>query len=86
MNGKVGKRLRKLSVEQSQFKKSEKEAIIYPHKMKSKIGEKIVEQVINFVTQRYKKDSPMFLYRKLKRQWKALPWDRRKIENLVTEI
>lgn len=83
MNGKVAKRLRKLAVQQSDMKKSEKEQIVYPHKMKRKIGEKIVEQAINFVTQKYKKDSPMFLYRKLKRQWKALSWDRRRIENLI---
>ena len=83
MRGTTAKRLRRLSVEQAQFKQSEKEQKLYPHKVQRKDGEKLVEYIINYVTQRYKKDSPMFLYRSLKRQWKALPWYRRKVENLV---
>jgi len=76
----VARRLRKQALKLADYKTSEKENVIHKRKVKTKIGEKIKETIINLITERYKRDSPISIYRRLKKEWIETPRNLRNIQ------
>lgn len=77
MSGKVAKQLRKKAFELADNEQAERNDIIYRRRVRGKPG--LIEK---FITRRYREDTPIQVYRKLKKEWNRTPRPYRKIDNV----